>query len=373
VHHIVKERQWLQDSAIVAAAAIALLPLVLADPIVGSTGFDIKGIPFAILAALLIAFRRHRTEVLLPCAVAVTSISGLLGGRPVLMFVATLVLLYTFCLTTSRPVAIAAGVATTVVLYVSALIDQDVPANGPGVIVIPAWGAATVAMADAVRSRRSERAAVAQQLEQRAIDERLTIARELHDLLGHSLSVINVHTAVAAHLLRTDVDQAEESLLLARTAGRSMLEEVRGLLAVLRHDGDDVPIDALPTIDALDDLVSTMRSSGLDVVLTIHGAQRDLSRAVSLTAYRLAQESLTNALKHGTGSAWLTVRYDERTIRLTVTNSAHGDRDHQTTNGHGLVGIRERVAAVGGTVTIGDHGDRFVVDATLPVQPTDQS
>jgi signal transduction histidine kinase len=373
VHHLVTERPWLESSAIVAGAAVALLPLVLADPIVGSTGLGVKDIPFAIGAAMLIAFRRRRTEILLPCAVATTSIAGLLGGRPVLMFVATLVLLYTFCLATARPVAIAAGLATTLVMYVSALIDQDVPANGPGIIVIPAWGAATVAVADAVRSRRSERAAVAQQLEQRAIDERLTIARELHDLLGHSLSVINVHTAVAAHLLRTDVDQAEESLLLARTAGRSMLEEVRGLLAVLRHDGADVPIDALPSIDALDDLVTTMRSSGLDIVLTIHGAQRDLSRAVSLTAYRLAQESLTNALKHGTGSAWLTVRYDDHTIRLTVTNSAHPERDHQATTGHGLVGIRERVAAVGGSVTIGDHDDRFVIDAILPVQPTHPS
>jgi signal transduction histidine kinase len=367
VHRALARRPWLIDALIALLTAITASTLMVGERDGDLLTPQLVNVPYALLAIALILARHHRTLVLLVLSVMVTSIAGLLEGRPGLTFMAALVLLYTFSVSTSRRNAVIAGVGATAVMYLSAVIAQDSPPEGPGVIVIPAWCAAAVAIGIAVRSFRNERATEARRLQERVIDERLTIARELHDLLGHSLSVINVQTAVAAHLIRSDVDKAEEALGVARAAGRSVLDEVRGMLSLLRSDEDGAPVDSLPTIDAIDELVTTMRASGLDIVVTTHGAQRPLTRSVSLAAYRIVQESLTNALRHGTGSAWLTMRYDSTQLRLTITNSTGAGRSASTPSGHGLIGIRERVASASGSVTIEDHGDRFVVDALLPI------
>ena len=202
---------------------------------------------------------------------------------------------------------------------------------------------------------------------QQVSEERLAIARELHDLLAHNLSVMNVQTGAALHLLHSDPEQAETSLVAARDAGRTVLDELRELLAVLRHDGadDESPTSSLPTVEELPTLVDTMRSSGLAVEWHRSGQPRPLAPATSLAAYRIAQEALTNAAKHGTGSADFVTDWHDDGLTIRVVNDV-SERD-DSGGGHGLVGMRERAAANGGQITAAPDGGRFVVAAWLPV------
>ena len=203
------------------------------------------------------------------------------------------------------------------------------------------------------------------QTRQQVSEERLTIARELHDLLAHNLSVMNVQTGAALHLLRSDPEQAEVSLTAARDAGRTVLDELRELLAVLRHDeGEDAPTASLPTFEELDALVETMRGAGLAVTWTRSGVPLTLAPAVSLAAYRITQEGLTNAAKHGTGAAELVTEWDDAGVTLRIANETAASGG--VGGGHGVVGMRERAAANGGRLTAEPLGSRFVVEAWLP-------
>jgi signal transduction histidine kinase len=198
----------------------------------------------------------------------------------------------------------------------------------------------------------------------------LAIARELHDLLAHNLSVMNVQTGAALHLLRADPDQAEASLTAARNAGRTVLDELRDLLAVLRHDGGEgEPTSSLPTVDELPDLVETLRAAGLAVTWGQDGAPRELAPAVSLAAYRIVQEALTNAAKHGDGAVQLDTRWDDTGLTIRVSNNrvgaGTGESDGESGR-HGLIGMRERATTNGGRVRAEAEGDRFVVEAWLP-------
>jgi signal transduction histidine kinase len=214
---------------------------------------------------------------------------------------------------------------------------------------------------------------------QQVFEERLTIARELHDLLAHNLSVMHVQTGAALHLLRSDPDRAEESLRAARDAGRSILDELRELLAVLRDDepdesGDVAPRASLPTVDDVAALVNTMRSAGLAIVWTDTGAPQRLAPAVSLAAYRIVQEALTNAAKHGDGTATLITEWNNRSVTITVINPVrpHGITNKVPSRGHGLVGMRERALTNGGSLEAGETASDFEVRARLPVATQDQ-
>ena len=192
------------------------------------------------------------------------------------------------------------------------------------------------------------------------------IARELHDLLAHNLSVMNVQTGAALHLLRSDPDQAEASLMTAREAGSTVLGELRELLAVLRRDGDDgAPTSSLPSADDISQLVDTMRATGLNVTWNRTGLPRPLSPMASLAAYRIVQEGLTNAAKHGDGSAGLTTSWDDEGFTIAMTNRLGAEAD-PIGAGLGLVGMRERAAVNGGRLTAAFHDDGFVVEAFLP-------
>jgi len=196
-------------------------------------------------------------------------------------------------------------------------------------------------------------------------EERLTIARELHDFLAHNLSVMNVQTGAALHLLRSNPDQAEESLVTARDAGRSVLDELHKLLTVLRHDEpDDAPTSSLPTLDELPTLVDTMRSAGLTVTWTRTGADRSLAPAVSRAAYRITQEALTNAAKHGQGTTELITTWDDTGLAIKITNEIAAQTGDG--GGQGVVGMGERAAINGGRLVAKPVGSRFVVNAWLP-------
>jgi signal transduction histidine kinase len=223
-----------------------------------------------VAAWAFIATRRTNPLAVLCASASTAAITALVGPRPGPLVLAGIVDLLTFCLASNRRRSIIIGGIVAVIFYGSALASTDeIPSSAP-VIILPLWCAGVVALADAVRSRRAliaatnERIRVAEetrerQTRQRVVEERLTIARDLHDLVGHHLSVMMVHTGVAAHVLRSDPDRAESALGLARDSGRSVMDELRDLLGVLR-DGDGEPTERVPTIDDIHALVDATRA-----------------------------------------------------------------------------------------------------------------
>jgi signal transduction histidine kinase len=243
-------------------------------------------------------------------------------------------------------------------------------------LLVTSW-----AVGDAIRSRRAQQrdqvraaeqeAAAAREHTGRAItEERLRIARELHDVVAHSMSLIAVQAGVGSHVIRTDVDAAEEALDVIAETSRQALSQTRSLLGMLREHDD--PVGGSPTqrIGDLEALVEGVRAAGVDVSLDIVGSPRSLDAAVELTAFRIVQESLTNVLKHaGSGQASVTVHYADDTVEVEVVNA--GQRELVPSplggsGGHGLVGLRERAHLVGGTLDYGPRTDGFTVRAVLP-------
>jgi signal transduction histidine kinase len=201
-----------------------------------------------------------------------------------------------------------------------------------------------------------------------AADERARIARELHDILAHSLSLIVVQAGAERMAFGTDRATKTEALEAIEKTGREALAETRRLLGILRADDEALPRGPQPTLAELERLVSQMRDGGLPVELRIEGEPVSLAPGVALSAFRIVQEALTNVMKHaGPARAEVTVRYGRHDLELEVTDDGRGPRDAGE-NGHGLLGMRERVALYGGDLeTSAGVGGGFVVRARLPL------
>lgn len=204
-------------------------------------------------------------------------------------------------------------------------------------------------------------------------DERLRITRDLHDIIGHAMSVMVVQAGVAERLLDTDLEQAREAVTRIGTTGRTSLAEMRQVLGALRNEdeaGAPPPREPVPGLADLPALVSRVREAGLPVTLTVAGPARQLPQGVELAVYRVAQESLTNCLKHAAASrATVTLTYGPDDLRVDVADDGSARWAHPGTAGHGLVGMRERVAVYGGQLTAGpdpDGGSRVVARFPLP-------
>jgi signal transduction histidine kinase len=248
-----------------------------------------------------------------------------------------------------------------------------------------AWMAAAVGFGDATRSRRAYVAEVEararraeetrdQEARRRVAEERLRIARELHDVVAHHIAVISVQAGAAAHVLKTRPEAAGPALATIRRASDTVLKELAAVVGVLRNT-TDTDNDADPTFEPtrglarLSELLDTFAAAGLRVQHEQLGTERELPAVVDLAAYRIVQEALTNAQKYGTGKADLTVAYTPEGIRLTVTNAVPPGQVAGG-SGYGLVGMRERATAAGGTVRAGiEDGGRFAVRAELPAVP----
>ena len=363
------------DVAIAAVTALLGTLLVLGAPDDHDAGWP--EVAAGVGAFVLVALRRWQPFVLLAVAMVWTTVHVAVWDRPTPMVFAILVLLTTACIRLERWSAIGLGAVVAAWLYTVGLITNETEYGDARAVIGIAWAAGAVGIADAIRSWRRytesaeaelQAAVVAAEAEasRQVAEERLVIARELHDLLAHNLSVMNVQTGAALHLLRSDPDQAEASLTTARDAGKTVLDGLRELLAVLRHEHDDgAPMSSLPSADDVDRLVDTMRASGLHVDWHRSGAPRPLSSVASLAAYRIVQEGLTNAAKHGDGSVALATAWADDGLTITIENGTAGDID-ETGAGLGLVGMRERAAVNGGRLTLDAGGDRFVVEAWLP-------
>jgi signal transduction histidine kinase len=199
-------------------------------------------------------------------------------------------------------------------------------------------------------------------------EERARIARELHDIVAHAMSVMVLQVGAVRHKLPHTLEEDRDALGRVEQAGRSALTEMRRLLGAMRSDGDRVELGPQPGLDALDSLVEDVIHAGLPVRLHVDGEPYALPRAIDLSAYRIVQEGLTNALKHAEAShADVTVRYRPDELELEVADDGKGPA---TTNGHGhgLVGIRERANVYGGEMSAGAAAaGGFLLSARLPV------
>jgi signal transduction histidine kinase len=198
-------------------------------------------------------------------------------------------------------------------------------------------------------------------------EERTRIARELHDVVAHAISVIVLQARGGRRLLATDPAEARQALdAIERTASQA-LAEMRRLLGLLRESDEQLALAPQPTLARLDDLVGQVREAGLPVEVAIEGTPLELPPGIDLSAYRIVQEALTNALKHaGPASARVTVRYGEGELELEVSDDGAGSGNGGG-GGQGLAGIRERVAVFGGDVEAGSRPEGgYAVRARLP-------
>ncbi|MEV6400362.1 histidine kinase [Streptomyces sp. NPDC051907] len=287
-----------------------------------------------------------------------------------------LVCLYVVGLTkTMRTTVLTAGSCVAVVL-VTVQAVRHVPEfdlrNGTQL----GWFVAAPAIGVAVTNQRRFRAEAAESREaearRRVGEERLHIAQELHDIVGHSIAMINVQANVAVHVIDRQPEQVRESLMLIRDASGTALEEIRATLGLLRQaDPNALPVSPVSGLGDIDALVERARAAGLEVDYEVSGERREVPAVVGATAYRLVQEALTNVVKHaGRGSqVQVLLGFGERRLTVVVTDDGGGTAEWVPLGtGLGLSGMRERVTAAGGTLEAGPLRSGFRVAAEIPTE-----
>ena len=324
--------------------------------------------------ALLACRRRPLLAWAVACGLAV--LDALVTGAASAVWVEGVVALFPVALFHRARTMVAAS-SLTVVVYgvVAAVVTQSWAAP----LAVSAYCIAATSLGVALRNQRRALVSVQLRAEQaeatrdeeaqrRVAEERLRIAQELHDVIAHHVSVINVQSGVARHLLHRDPERAGAALDAVREAGRAALAETAQLVGLLRSDDEGLPTQPAPGLDRLDELVDATRRAGLDVQVQRVGGPLAVAPAADLVAFRVVQEALTNALKHGAGPTRLRVEHTGGAVLLDVRNPVDSGRPPGPGSGRGLVGMRERVSAVGGSLTTGPDDDGgFAVSARIPV------
>ncbi len=284
---------------------------------------------------------------------------------------AQLLATYTFA-ALSGPVTRLVGIAGTVVgISVSVVMDTD-PVTAAGVSGMTfsmayALGTGTRARRDRITMLEERAARLAEERAGAAAAERERIARDMHDILVHSVSLIVVQAEAGATVVHDSPDRAQAAFDAISSAGREALAQLRGTLATLRGPASRAP---QPDLDALPALVDGARRAGLDAALEETGSRRAVPADLAVAAYRIVQEALTNTIRHAAArQVRVCLRWLPGAVRIEVTDDGRGAADPPGAGGHGLVGMRERAAACGGELTTGPGpgGAGFRVTATLPV------
>ncbi|WP_030171275.1 sensor histidine kinase [Spirillospora albida] len=365
-------RPLVQDGLLAVVMAVLVTAIVAATP--GANALDVAGALAGSLA--LVAWRRAPLAALLVATVCMLGVGVHARPGPVVAY-PVMVAVFT---------AVRAGHRLVGVLASAVFLGADLAVNLPRLdgsvrdlqssTLLAGWFVAAGVAATVTRHRQAyleeaeQRAAEAERTREqaalrRAGEERLRIARELHDSLTHSISVIKVQAGVAVHLARSRGEDVPSALLAIQEAGGDAMRELRATLEVLRDPGE-APASGL---DRLGDLVERARSTGLPVTVTVSGARRELPADVDRAAYRIVQEALTNTSRHA-GAATAEVRIDHANGALVVQVDDDGkaDPDMAPVPGTGLLGMRERVAALGGRLRAEPRPEGgFTVRAELPL------
>jgi signal transduction histidine kinase len=329
-----------------------------------------------------IALRRYRPLETLAVTVVAETVLLIFSSQGELPF-GVVVALYTVASRCERPVSIRAAAWTAPPIAFGVLIN-----NGPNPgKVIPELALFAIAwvIGENLRTRRAylaELEARAARLEREreekaeraAVEERTRIARELHDVIAHNVSVMVVQASAGEQVFDEDAERAREFLASVSSTGRAALAELRRLLGVIRAEDDrggEPAYAPQPGIEYVDDLVRQVRETGLPVDLSVIGEPRPLPEGVGLCAYRIVQEALTNTLKHAHAScAQVNVHYAPDALELRVADDGHGGSEvNGESGGHGLIGMRERVALCGGELKASaQEGRGYEVRARLPLE-----
>jgi len=395
---------WLRRHPTLVDCVLALLlvPLSLGQVVHGQAAVAVNGpgitsepvllphwllirVAAALLLIIPVAVRRRIPDT----AFALAALSGLIQlatPTPLVADLALLVLLYTVAAYRPRSHSVIALLACLVGSVLAALVWMPLsqaPSYTDRLIfaIVVLWGCVLAAwvLGDSMRYRRGYYAALedkAARLEAErhaqakiaAAAERARIARELHDVVAHHVSVMVVQADGAGYALRSDPDRAQAALSAIATTGRQALTEMRRLLGVLRSADQHTELAPVPGLGELRELLDQARAAGLEVSYTLTGTPHDLPEGVELAAYRVVQESLTNTRKHAglAATAAVTLRYEPEGLTVEVTDDGMAPVSDQP-GGHGLAGMRERIVMYGGTVQAGPlPGGGFGVTAHLP-------
>lgn len=364
-----------------AALAVGLAAFITAGTYRASLGqphrraFDAGAVALIVLAAGALAARRRHPTAVMAVVFGATLVYFALGyaGGPI--WLALVVAYVTAVLRGRRLAAAVTAVAGFAIFpWLDYLLRDGRPPSAAALAGLAAWLLVLLGGAEIVRIRRERAAEAARTREEearrRATEERLRIARELHDALGHHLSLINVQSGVALHLNEELPDQVRGSLSAIKQASKDALAELRSVLDILRQEGERAPRSPTSTLRRLGDLVSQAAAAGLDVRTETAGSPRPLPFGVDVAAFRIVQEALTNVARHaGDATATVRVSYGERDLTVQVDDDGHGpSASGAAGTGSGLAGMRERVGALGGELEVGGRPEGgFRVRARLPL------
>jgi signal transduction histidine kinase len=376
---------WLFDSGLALVAAGLSTVVFVSNPVIRGLPHGTLALPYALvlLHTLPLAARRRFPGAVLAATVASGLAVAALGLPPEILVLPILVAVYSVAAYGDRWVSLA-GLAAAELGSAAAQLPQPVRQEVPtvvtnGLIIGAAWLLGHfVGVRRGYITRLEERTGELEQaraeLARRAVtEERLRLARELHDVVAHSISVIAVQSGVGAHVADTQPKEAAKALAAIEATSRATLEELRRLLGVLRQDSEPQgSLSPVPGLADLDSLLAEVAKAGLAVKLQVHGTRPPLPAGVDLSAYRIVQEALTNVVKHaGPARAQVVVGYHDRDITVEILDDGRGAATStgggRAGTGHGLIGMRERVVAFGGDLEVGPGpGGGFRVAARLP-------
>jgi signal transduction histidine kinase len=377
---VIDQRVMWREGLLVAAGGLIQVggPIVASHHQAGYGTPPIGGLALLAIGVAAIPLRLTRPVVALAIAFSSTLAYVSLDYAKGPIFVGLIVTFGNAVLKGYRRVAIGSLVAGFVGFsWLGPGLGRGDTATLGGVLGLGAWLLVLYTACELIRARReSAREAArakADTLQRQIANERLAIARELHDVVAHNMSLINLQAGVALHITEGIPETTREALETIKSASKEALVELRSILGVLRHadEGDSAPRAPTPGLATIAELVGRAQAAGVDVTLHVDVDPSELPRPVDMAAFRIVQESLTNVARHASPPiATVVVHRADDTLVVSITDIGAGSRraDHLPSGGNGLPGMRERAASVGGTLVAGPRlGNGFSVEARLPI------
>jgi signal transduction histidine kinase len=367
--------RWADPAIATAITVLAVVELALADPRSPAWQY-----PVVVVMTAALAWRRRTPVTVLVVVMGTLLVQQAAQVDPDGVYVALALYPAFYSVGAHRPLRpAAAGLAIGLLLLGCGALLEDVPLGDYvfiGALGLALWGAGAVIRARiAAEVEAQTRARMAEELQAHTAaaavaEERARIARELHDVVAHSVSVMVMQAGALRRMLPADQEKALGVAGTVERTGREALVELRRMLGLLRADSDGVPLAPQPGLARIPDLVESTEAAGIPVRLAVDEPPAALSPGVDLCAFRIVQESLTNVIKHaGPASVRVAVRFPPGSVAVEVVDDGRGGAPHGD-GGHGLLGMQERVAVFGGRLAAGpEPAGGFAVRATLPLEP----